>query len=494
VTPRLAALVRRELVRPDQPQLPREDAYRFRHLLIRDAAYGALPKATRADLHRRFAAWLEQHGQDLVELEEILGYHLERAARYLDELGRSNSELALAAGERLGLAGRRAFWRGDPRAAAGLLERALTLTRPHRLDVHLEAELATAHGEFDLSRALEVADAAALRADADGDEVAVALMHTVASRLRVDSADLSSDALERVARAALLLLEEQGDDDGLVHVWRALALVANVHSRSEGWAQAIEQTVVHARRAGHAVVGSFFLGVPLVIGPTPASEALARLDQFITDQPHPGDLLMRGVLLAMLDRIDEAWAVAAPALERMREMGFRAGPIWLAEIAMISGDRDAATLHLRSACENFEAGGRTAELSTYAPQLGRVLCARGLYDEAEVLAERGRALGTSEDVWTQALWRQAKALVHSAHAQHAEAVQLAREAVDWFARTDCLPREADAYCDLAEVLEAAGRREEAVAAWHKALDRYERKGIIPLARRVRERLAVLQSA
>ena len=62
VTPRLAALVRKELIRPDRPQLAGEDGFRFRHLLIRDAAYDALPKATRADLHERFAAWLEQHG------------------------------------------------------------------------------------------------------------------------------------------------------------------------------------------------------------------------------------------------------------------------------------------------------------------------------------------------------------------------------------------------------------------------------------------------
>ena len=61
--------------------------------MIRDAAYEALPKATRADLHRRFADWLEQHGQDIVELEEILGYHLEQAALYLAELGRNDKEL-----------------------------------------------------------------------------------------------------------------------------------------------------------------------------------------------------------------------------------------------------------------------------------------------------------------------------------------------------------------------------------------------------------------
>src|SRR5205085_9880623 len=86
VTPRRAALVRRDLGRPDRPMLPREDAYRFRHLLIRDAAYDALPKAARADLHRRFAEWLEERGDQLVELDEILGYHLEQAYRYGVEL------------------------------------------------------------------------------------------------------------------------------------------------------------------------------------------------------------------------------------------------------------------------------------------------------------------------------------------------------------------------------------------------------------------------
>ena len=87
VTPRLAALVRRELIRSDRPQFAGEDGFRFRHLLIRDTAYDALPKATRAELHQRFADWLETHGQGLVELEEISGYHLEQAARYLADLG-----------------------------------------------------------------------------------------------------------------------------------------------------------------------------------------------------------------------------------------------------------------------------------------------------------------------------------------------------------------------------------------------------------------------
>jgi class 3 adenylate cyclase len=144
VTPRLAALVRRELIRPDRAQFAGEDGFRFRHLLIRDAAYDALPKASRAELHQRFARWLEQRGDDLVELDEILGYHLEQAARYKQELGHPDTTLAERAGARLAAAGRRARWRGDDRSAAGLLERALEMTRPSRLDVVLELDFASA--------------------------------------------------------------------------------------------------------------------------------------------------------------------------------------------------------------------------------------------------------------------------------------------------------------------------------------------------------------
>ena len=140
VTPRLASLVRKELIRPDNSRFPGEDAFRFRHVLIRDAAYDGLSKVTRARLHEAFAAWLD--GRELVELDELVGYHLEQACRYKTELGEGDFALAGQAGERLAVAGRRALWRGDDGAAAGLLERALKLTRPARLDVVLELDAA----------------------------------------------------------------------------------------------------------------------------------------------------------------------------------------------------------------------------------------------------------------------------------------------------------------------------------------------------------------
>ena len=54
---------------------PGEDAFRFRHILIRDAAYDGMPKEARADLHERFAAWLERARGDR-RVRGDLGYHL----------------------------------------------------------------------------------------------------------------------------------------------------------------------------------------------------------------------------------------------------------------------------------------------------------------------------------------------------------------------------------------------------------------------------------
>src|SRR5918999_1704927 len=83
----LLGLMRKELVRPDRSAFSGDEAYRFRHLLIRDAAYDAMPKEARAEMHERFATWLEAvAGERRSEYEAILGHHLEQAHRYRAEL------------------------------------------------------------------------------------------------------------------------------------------------------------------------------------------------------------------------------------------------------------------------------------------------------------------------------------------------------------------------------------------------------------------------
>ncbi len=495
VTPRLAALVRRELIRPDTPQFAREDGFRFRHLLVRDAAYEALPKSSRAELHELFAGWLERRGEDLVELDEILGYHLEQAARYRRELGLPNQTVAERAGIRLATAGRRALWRGDVRSASGLIERALELTRSTHLDVVLELDLADALYTRMPEVAAALADAAAGRALAAGDVGGEALARAGVAYYRIFFADDQSvDQLEELAREALPLLELADDHAGLVHVWFALAFgVANWRMRFEDYAHASEQALHHSRLAGQRSSSHFGLESALAYGPRPADEALLTLDALLPESPHPQLLLYRAWLLTMLGRSEQASELLIKAGQQWREL---TGDDWvdylLGFIAQTRGDHETAAVCLRRLCDLVEARGRRDVLQTFAPLLGRSLCKLGRHDEAEPLAELGRTLDKNrQDVFAQALWRQVQALVYVHRGRCAEAEALAREAVAVLEPTDALNIQGDALSDLAEVLHAAGRSDAADTAYAEASARYERKRNLAQAAQVRERLAEL---
>src|SRR4029079_6690748 len=89
--PSLQNLASKELVHQDDTnQFVGQEAYRFLHVLVRDAAYQGLLKRTRAELHEAFVDWLERVASDrMMEYEEIRGYHLEQAHQILTELAPS---------------------------------------------------------------------------------------------------------------------------------------------------------------------------------------------------------------------------------------------------------------------------------------------------------------------------------------------------------------------------------------------------------------------
>ena len=139
----LGQLARKDLIRLAAASLVAGGiAYRFKHILVREAAYRGTAKRLRADLHERFADWLERvAGERVAEYHEILGYHFEQAYRYREELGAVDADaqlLAARAAHHLGAAGRRANDRADVGAAANLLRRAtalLPLDSVERLDL-----------------------------------------------------------------------------------------------------------------------------------------------------------------------------------------------------------------------------------------------------------------------------------------------------------------------------------------------------------------------
>jgi len=451
VTARLTSLVRRELVRPDRAQLAGDDGFRFRHLLIRDAAYDALPKGVRAELHERFADWLVSHAE-LVELDEIVGYHLEQAVRHRHELGQPAEALALRAGERLAAAGRLALWREDRHAARRLLTRALDLTRPLRLDVLLEVDLAATLFSEGPRRAAAMVDAAAERAAAEGDAAGEAFARAMGGHHRFNLNECSANELESLLLTALPLLEQEADHAALVYVWEVFAIcVANARGRWVDAARASEQALEQARLAGQQRTGLFWIELALALGPTPAAGALEQLDRLLPASPAPFSLFTRAWLLAMLDRFDEAVPLARESNERQIELdGWRIGDVRLAEIARMAGDHEAAARHLESACAWQEEREQFGLLATYVALLGRELCALGRFDEAEPLARRARELAGDNPV-DEAFWCQVQARVLAHRGEHAEAERLARGAVAAHEQTDNLTFQGDAWCDLAGV-------------------------------------------
>jgi class 3 adenylate cyclase/tetratricopeptide (TPR) repeat protein len=254
VTPRLAALVRKELIRPDKAHVPGEDGFRFRHLLIRDAAYDGLPKSARAELHERFGAWLDDRGRELVELDELVGYHLEQAYRYRRELGlddESARELGRSAAAKLASAGRRALARSDIPAQANLLGRAVALLPPEDVPADMLSELGTALTEVgELGRARTALVEAITAARASGDQRVELL--ALLQRIFVDAATDPTFSLaqaQKETRAALSALEEVGDDASRARGWMLAGLYDFWDGRVAEAEPAFERAFEHARRA-----------------------------------------------------------------------------------------------------------------------------------------------------------------------------------------------------------------------------------------------------
>jgi len=337
--------------------------------------------------------------------------------------------------------------------------------------------------------------AAAERAQAADDPVGEATARVVAAHYRLHGNEAAVDDLESLARAALPLLEQAEDHAGLVHIWHALGFgVANFHGRFEECAHAAEQALYHSRLAGQRTTNLFSLPMALVVGPRSAEEALRTLDGVLPEAPHPNALAFRAWLLAMLGHLDEARSIAAEAGERTRELtgSYQTADWVIAEIATLQSDHKAAARHLRRLCEFLEGEGRQAELSTFAPRLGVALCALDRYDEAEPLAQQGRELGDEHDAYTQTIWRQVQALVLAQRGQHEDAGQLANEAVAIADSMDSLGFQAEARCNLTEILVATGRAEDAADALEEALERYERKRNLAMVAQVRARLEALR--
>ncbi|MFN2471769.1 MAG: AAA family ATPase, partial [Gaiellaceae bacterium] len=506
LSPLLQALLRKEFIRPDQGLFAGHEAFRFRHLLLRDAAYDALPKQARAELHGRFAAWLEEAaGERAGEVEEILGYHLEQAYRYFGQLGQLDEaaeQVGARAAERLGSAGRRALARDDMTAAANLISRALELLpAASRARLALLPELGealTALGE--LERAGRTLDDAIESAQRTGDRRIEMRGRVVRTELDITLGGSMVEGLA-TAEAATRTFEELGDDVGLAKAWGQILKLRFFLGRAAEAQEAAPRALEHARRAGarreESEAQAWFLSTCLH-GPMPVTEGLRHVEEVLADRHAPGftrsfALYAKAGFIAMLGRFDEARAVQRASMTIADELGLKvvAGSAGggFAEIELLAGDPAAAEQVARPAFETLQAMGDRGFLSFLAACLAEAAYQQRRYDEAEKLCGIVEETGAGDDMLAQVDQRRlrGKLLARSGRLDEGEA--LVRDALSIIERCDYVNVHARVLEDLAEVLGLAGRAGETTAALEQALDLYERKENAVSAERLRRRLA-----
>ena len=500
----LATLVRKELIRSTSPTFPDDEGFRFRHLLIRDAAYESLPKATRAELHERFAEWLSGH--DLVESDEIVGYHLEQAHRYRAELDGSDAALdglARRASACLAAAGRGALERGDFNAGRSLFGRATSLLPEHdEARLALAPDYADALLESNSDEAWNVLSQA--REAVDPGTRAHAAVSMATMRLGTGHASSSEDS-EAWRNEARTVFEESGDEYGLARYWWSVAMESWLRMRAQETADAGERALAHLERAGErgarlrgTVRGR--LGSCYYHGPMPVDEALERIRALRAGE--------HGLLAAAWSSVEIGRLHAMKGeVERARELWSDARQVYVdagllmtaatfaqggAEIAFRAGDLHDEEALLRDSLEILEGIGERGFYSTQALLLAECLYRAGADDrEIEELCAKARETTAAEDLIELRLARHGRR-VASRTPRRVRAGRGALTSSGRAGRNDGLPlRAVELPCVPRRGLGPVRSEREAAEVAAEAFEIFEAKGDVAAAAQFRARLSSL---
>ena len=440
----LAELERRDFVRPhDESSVAGEREFAFKHILIRDVAYGRLPKGRRAGLHLRFSAWLDAlpGGED--EFVEIVAYHLEQSCRLARGIASSRVEPpVLEAVEALKRASEKATRRESVREADRFLVRAFELVGDEHPDAVLELRVQRGRtlavlGE--ITKAVEqlliaVEEAPALdRVDLR----CAALVGVAAIDLRLGHPGESRPRLLE----AEALASQLGDRRLQVKAGYELsALYSDFDGEFDAAAEKLARAISIAEETddrllvveGHLRMGFLLFNEGDLIG---AETSLLRCLDFAAELGSRRDEARATFLLALtkyyrgdLDEAERLGLKTRDWLERTGETFFQIqNYVALGIYALARKDLEGAERHLRESVPlALEEGRRIIEVYRF---LAEALVLQGRVEDAAELAEfAGRNL-PEDDVYSQATVRLAEALAATGREDRDKAVPAYEDAV-----------------------------------------------------------------
>ncbi|MBB6628713.1 AAA family ATPase [Nocardioides sp. KIGAM211] len=497
----LAALGRRDLLR--RMRSSAGETWAFKHILVRDAAYDALAKSLRADLHERFADGMATSvGEGGGERLAFVAHHLEQAARYRRELaGRSPlvDALVTRAVEALVEAAHEARDREEMELGLQLLDRALALAPPLGADrrlvlenrAHLQADLTDYDG---LAATLDAFEASL---DDHATPVERAFLHSARLEVAIGtSQEVDPVELDRAGALLADLARTTGQTSYLVHGLRGRSAASTV---SALWVQAaaVSEEAMAVGRPADVRNARSLRGASRYFGEMPLREVARQIEEETAsgDRTAVRHRLRRAALEAIVAAADMApdaavrLAEAQAVAEELIASGKRLSQVFLIDAYHLHRDLDAAIAYTQVVCDNFREIGDTGHASTYVLMQAAMMLERG-DDAAEVLplVEEGARYTARFDVLSTAYLATCRAVVAARSGDLDLAWTLTQEALAAVDRTDQLWQQAELRRFLAEIPRRRGEAEREAAMLRVAVDCFRTKEIRTFDAELRARL------
>ncbi len=465
----LEDLLLRDFIVPEQRSSIRgEEAYKFKHVLIREVSYGSVSKSARAEHHAAFAEWLKERAGD--ELLEIRAYHLDHAAKLTAELyGSVPAELQRDAAEALTEAGLRAFAREANRTARHLFVRSVEL-EPSLRRRYLAARAADRLSDLPtVSREMEEVLAAAIAEDDRWTKGRALVTLAEAAVLR----DADAKAAEAMIDEALEVFEPE-DLAGRFRALRARGTIAwtlgDLAKEEQVMREAYDLAVESGRKdfeseAADELASVYLARLELDRAAPLIERAILLAEESGSAEARGRALRFAGQLHLQRGELDEAEA----ALEAAREHLAEAGAAWAlgrtlnfaAIVAREKGDVVRSERLFRESIKILAPLEDRATLCESQRSLAELLLAEGRTDEAERYALAARETVGPHDLTSLSTTAIALGHVRAAQGREEEAEQLLREADDTAGRTEHRHTQWQALDALAQFLRERGRDDEA---------------------------------
>jgi class 3 adenylate cyclase/tetratricopeptide (TPR) repeat protein len=493
----LEALERRDLIRAREVStVAGEREYAFKHILIRDVAYGQVPKGRRVELHVRFADWVEALPAGAEDLVEIVAYHLEQACRLAREVARSPVPPPVArAAELLARAAEKAERREGIREAARFYERALDVVGDELPETTSELRLKrsrmrAALGELGLAETelLDVSEQALALGRSDLRCAALIALAVVdqeqgrfsdARRRLTEAQSIALDGNDRILQIragfelGTLCGDFEGDlDSALDELGRAVALAEELEERE-------------LRLEGHLRTGAVLVnGGELAQAEEHLQRSIALAEQLGSLRDQARATFMLGAVRYYRAGVDEAERLALQArdwLARTCESTYQIQNLrQLALYALVRGEPGQAEAWLREALATALELGGWQVIDAYR-YLVEALVAQGRLEDARQLAEFAGRNVTGEDLYVRATVLLAEASVAAAEGNRPGAIGRFTEALQLLEEDRSPLVRAEARIDLARALSRFGDREAArdeLAEARATFDRMGASGIV----------------